>query len=391
MTIEHNWHSLELTKIILERIDRSCDRRITFAEFMDIVLYDRQYGYYSSGMVNIGASGDFFTSSSLCKDFGELLAIQFIEMWDILERPSPFYLVEIGAGNGNLTIDVLNYIRNNHTELSKILKYIIIEKSPELIDLQQQKLNCFSELNIVWKSWEDLAENSLVGCCFSNELIDAFPCHLITIDKRQLKEIYLTERAETLTETLGELSTAKISTYFDLIDIELSFPVYQDGYRSEVNLAALDWLQTLASKLNTGYLLTIDYGYPATKYYHPQRNRGTLQCYYRHRRHYNPYINLGYQDITSHIDFTALERQGELSGLNTIGFTQQALFLMALGLGDRLNELSSGRYNFKEVLQRRDALHQLIEPTGLGGFGVLIQGKNLNQSQYSVKGLTFPI
>jgi SAM-dependent MidA family methyltransferase len=380
----------ELRKIILERINHKSDRRITFAEYMDIVLYDRSYGYYSSGKVSIGAAGDFFTSSSLGRDFGELLAIQFIEIWQLLGKSLSFQLVEMGAGNGNLALDIVEFVRANNPDFYNALEYIIIEKSPELIKLQQEKLNRFTNLNIAWKSWEDIPDNSIYGCCFANELVDAFPVHLITIEDRELKEIYLTSDGETLTENNGELSTEKLIKYFELVGIELASPAFSNGYRTEVNLAALDWLQIVASKLNTGYLITIDYGYQAGKYYHPQRSQGTLQCYNRHRRHNNPYLNLGDCDITAHVDFTALDRQGRLCNLTTIGFTQQALFLMALGLGDRLNELSSGKYNFQQVLQRRDALHQLIDPTGLGGFGVLIQGKNLNSTQYSLKGLNIP-
>jgi SAM-dependent MidA family methyltransferase len=380
----------ELRKIILERINDQSDRRITFAEYMDIVLYDQYYGYYSSGRVSIGAAGDFFTSSSLGRDFGELLAIQFIDIWQLLGKPLSFQLVEMGAGNGNLTLDIVEFVRDNYSEFYNALEYIIIEKSPELIKIQQEKLTQFTNLNIAWKSWQAIPENSLYGCCFANELVDAFPVHLVTIKDRKLREIYLTSDGETLTENSGELSTEQLIQYFELIGIELASPVYSNGYRTEINLAALDWLQMVASKLQIGYLLTIDYGYQAAKYYHPQRSQGTLQCYYQHRRHNNPYINLGYQDITTHVDFTALDRQGRLCNLVTIGFTQQALFLMALGLGDRLNELSSGKYNFQQVFQRRDALHQLISPTGMGGFGVLIQGKNLNSTQYSLKGLNIP-
>ena len=146
-------------------------------------------------------------------------------------------------------------------------------------------------------------------------------------------------------------------------------------------------METVSKKLNRGYILTIDYGYPAVKYYHPQRSQGTLQCYYQHHRHNNPYVNLGQQDITAHVDFTSLENQGKNCNLETIGFTKQGMFLMALGLGDRLNELSNGKYNIMEVLQRRDALHQLINPLGLGGFGVLIQGKNLTKEQHYLQGL----
>ena len=206
----------------------------------------------------------------------------------------------------------------------------------------------------------------------------------------KLKEIYVTREQNKLTETYGEISTPKLQDYFNLVDINLPTKDYPKDYRTEVNLAALDWLSTVSHKLQKGYLLTIDYGYPATKYYHPQRYQGTLKCYYQHRHHNNPYVNLGYQDITAHVDFTALEKQGELCGLEKIGFTQQGMFLMALGLGDRLKELSSGKYDIQQVFRRRDALHQLIDPTGLGGFGVLIQGKNLQTQEKSLKGLTIP-
>ena len=147
----------------------------------------------------------------------------------------------------------------------------------------------------------------------------------------------------------------------------------------------------MTNKLKTGYLLTIDYGYPAAKYYHPQRSQGTLSCYYQHRHHSDPYINVGQQDITTQVNFTALEKWGEHCQLVTLGFTQQALFLMGLGLGDRLMDLSVGQYDFTTLLKRRDALHQLIEPTGLGKFGVLIQGKGLTpeQRKLSLSGLTF--
>ena len=377
-------NSSALYKIISEKIQNSERSRITFAQYQDLVLYEPNYGYYSSGTVGIGAKGDFFTASSLGKDFGELLAVQFIEMWHKLDCPKPFTVVEMGAGNGNLAVDILRYLTATQSEFLSHLEYIILEKAPQLITKQKQLLAQFKNLNITWKDWSDLADDSLVGCCFSNELIDAFPVHQIVINHGQIQEVYVTLEAGSLKETYNELSTSKIKDYFELIEIDLSNDNYPQGYRTEVNLAALDWLETVSRKLQQGYLLTIDYGYPATKYYHPQRSQGTLQCYYRHRRHNNPYVNLGEQDITTHVDFTALENYGKQQGLVTIGLTKLALFLMALGIGDRLQELSSGKYNLIEVLQRRDALHQLIDPTGLGGFGVLIQGKNLTFAQQSL-------
>ena len=134
----------------------------------------------------------------------------------------------------------------------------------------------------------------------------------------------------------------------------------------------------------------MDYGYDAQKYYHPQRYEGTLKCYYQHRHHNNPYVNVGCQDITSHVNFTALKKVGEIFSLDKIGFTQQALFLMGLGLGDRLYGLSNDKILLSELWQRRNQLHELINPQGLGGFGILLQGKNLSdrEKQTPLKGFT---
>ena len=385
-----DFNSQQLQKILRTEINSSPKERITFARYMDLVLYHQQYGYYNSGIASIGVKGDFFTSSSLGRDFGELLAIQIREMWQNLGRPDPFYVVEMGAGNGELALDILNFLLDSSERgLVQALKYIIVEQSPAL-KLKQQQLLESLDLDLSWKTWSEISPNSIVGCFLSNELIDAFPVHLVTKNNGQIEEVFLSIESDKLHETIHPLSTENIARYFDLVSIDLCQPQYADGYRTEVHLQALEWLQTVASKLNRGYVLTIDYGYKADKYYRPSRQLGTLQCYYRHRRHNNPYANIGYQDITAHVDFTALQRQGKQYDLETIGFTQQGLFLMALGLGDRLNELSSGKYDLSQIFQRRDALHQLIDPTGLGGFGILIQGKNLAESEKSLRGFITP-
>ena len=380
-------NSQALYKIVLEKIRQSYKSQLTFAEYMDLVLYHTQYGYYSSGAVGIGAEGDFFTAVSLGKDFGELLAIQLFQMWQNLDCPQNFSLVEMGAGQGNLAQDILNYLSKKYPEFLDALNYIIVEKSPSLRTRQQQKLADFNEVNLIWKSWDEISDNELIGCCFSNELVDAFPVHQIVINDRALQEVFVTEQEGKIREQYDDISTNRLQEYFDLVAIDFKKQDYPQDYRTEVNLMALDWLETIAQKLHQGYLLTIDYGYQAAKYYHPQRSQGTLKCYYQHRHHNNPYVNLGQQDITTHVDFTALEHQGKKLGFETVGFTKQAIFLMALGLSDRLQELSSGKYNIQEIFQRRDALHQLIDPNGLGGFGVLIQGKNLTQEQHNLQGL----
>ncbi len=375
-----------LLNIISSEIAVSCQEKITFAQFADLVLYHPQWGYYNSEKIKIGSQGDFFTSPSLGKDFGELLAEQFVEMWAILEYPAPFTLVEMGAGTGVLAGDILAYLTERYPDLVPVLEYTIVELSPSLIAQQQQSLEPWlDKIKITWKTLEEIESNSITGCCFANELVDAFPVHLVTIEQGKLREIYVTLEEGKFKEVTDEPSTSKLGEYFSLVEIECPRDTYPEGYRTEINLNALDWLGEVAAKLHRGYLLTIDYGYTAAKYYHPQRREGTLHCYYQHRRHHNPYVNLGQQDITTHVDFTALEKEGARLGLDKVGFTKQGMFLMALGLGDGLAALSSSKLDFQQVLKRRDALHQLINPTGLGGFGVLIQSKGLDPN-HSLKG-----
>ncbi|MFQ4146015.1 class I SAM-dependent methyltransferase [Chlorogloeopsis sp. ULAP02] len=441
--------NLELCAVIADRIATNPHKRITFAEYMDLVLYHPEYGYYSTQAVNIGKQGDFFTSVHLGSDFGELLAEQFAQMWEILGQPVPFSLVEMGAGQGHLALDILKYVQQRYPDFFAALEYIIVEKSPALRQVQQERLQ---EFKLRWCSLEDIPNSSITGCFFSNELVDALPVHQFILEPGQLREIYVTteegrgqEAVDTkwllaevaarlpkvgrrnildsefshsptpplphsptpplphsptpplsdsspspFVEVTGELSTPKLAEYFDLVGIQFTENVYPEGYRSEVNLAALNLLGVVADRLQRGYVLTVDYGYPASSYYNPRRSQGTLQCYWHHQRHHNPYINVGRQDITAHVDFTALERWGEGCGLNKVSFTRQELFLMMLGLGDRIASLSHKEKSISQMLRRRDALHQLVDPLGLGGFGVLLQSKGLRQTESSqpLKGFT---
>jgi len=389
--------NLALRDLIAQKIAETPEQRITFAEYMEWVLYHPQHGYYSTDQVKIGAKGDFVTSPHLGADFSELLAEQFAEMWQILGHPKPFTLIEMGAGQGLIVQDVLRYLHRHHFECFESLRYVIVEKSSALVAEQQQRLAKLSQSwgNLSWQTLDEISPASIIGCCFSNELVDAFPVHQLVIEAGQLREVYVTvDQSGNFTEVIGELSTPKLASYFDWIGVKLPSEAYPTGYRTEVNLAALDWMEAIATRLQRGYLLTIDYGYPASRYYQPSRAQGTLQCYYQHAHHSNPYIHIGRQDLTAHVDFTALERQGELSGLQTVGFTQQGLFLMALGLGDRLSALSNptSDLSLQATLQRREALHSLMNPMGLGNFGVLIQSKGLSEEERgrSLKGLKTP-
>ena len=384
----------QLISIIKDKIASSPEQKITFADYMDLVLYHPKAGYYTSGQVDIGKAGDFFTAASLGSDFGELLAENFVEMWEKLERPNPFDLVEMGAGKGELAEDILTYLSQHYPQCLQGLHYHIIEQSPALRKQQQAKLKPWeNKVTLRWETWEEIPDSALVGCCFSNELVDAFPVHRVQLEGGALQEIYVSLAEENTESPFQEVidtpSTSQLQTYFQTVGITFPASDYPEGFQTEVNLAIQPWLATVSRCLKQGYLLTIDYGYPAEKYYNPQRYAGTLQCYVEHQRHNDPYYLIGQQDITSHVDFTAIETYGKQYNLEFYHFTQQALFLMSSGLGDRLNALSQGGFNVMEVLQRRDALHQLIDAMGLGGFGVLLQGKGMREAEQNTPLLGF--
>ncbi|ABG53760.1 protein of unknown function DUF185 [Trichodesmium erythraeum IMS101] len=389
LTISNN--NENLCTIIYKSISESQNKRITFAEYMDLVLYHPQYGYYATHPVNIGKQGDFLTSPHWGSDFGELLAEQFLQMWHILQRPNNFTIVEMGAGQGILAEQILGYLKQKHLDFFQTVEYLIVEKS-EVLKVQQKQI--LQSYQVRWSDWDKISHSSITGCFFSNELVDAFPVHKFRIEEREIKEIYVSSNSQgKFVEITDKISTPEIAEYFNLVDIDLLSFVDVEGYQSEVNLQALDWIKIVSNKLLKGYLLTIDYGYQAVRYYNPVRKEGTLQCYYQHHRNNDPYWNVGRQDITAHVDFTALEKQGNLLDLETLGFTKQGLFLMALGLGDRLNELSNNQgFSVEEVFRRREALHSLIDPIGLGNFGVLVQSKSLSEEEkkQTLKGLSMP-
>ncbi len=392
MQLDEHGNCKALVNLISQRIRESICDRISFAEYMELALYHPQYGYYATAPSKIGAQGDFFTSPHLGSEFGELIAEQLLQMWQLLEQPHPFTVVEMGAGQGLLASDILNYLAHRAPDLFKGLDYRIVERAPALIAEQQHQLKPLQErgAQIRWGDLAAIAPESVTGCFLSNELVDALPVHQVIVESGRLQEVYVTlaEPAaddRPFTEVSGELSTPQLAEYFEQLGIDLTAPRYPDLYQTEVSLAALDWMAAVANRLQRGYVLTIDYGYPSDRYYHPVRSQGTLQCYYQHRHHSDPYRYVGQQDITAHVDFTALQKQGERWGLDTLGLTKQGLFLMGLGLGDRIATLSQSTATdaktIQDILLRRDALQRLVDPMGLGNFGVLIQSKGVPTDQ----------
>lgn len=367
--IEDNSMSNPLEILLRERI--STKGPLPFAEFMECCLYHPVYGYYMVDRHRIGREGDFFTSSSVHPLFGKLVAKQLLQMWELLGTPKDFIIVEQGAGDGHLCFDILDTLRKDAPEFYRNLQYHLIEVSPVARTRQVQLLAGHSS-KVVWSEFDQL--DGVVGCFLSNELIDAFPVHLIEKNNGELKEVYVSWSDNAFCEVLHPLSTPLLTEYFKSIDIDL-----HEGNRAEINLAALSWLQRVAKQLRRGFVLTVDYGYQASELYAPWRTTGTLMCYHRHTTSENPYERVGEQDMTSHVDFTSLIKTGEASGLTKIFFGEQCRFLLGLGFVEALLEAQALETDPNRALALRLTLKNLILPEdGMGEmFKVLVQGKEV--------------
>ncbi len=346
---------------------------ITFAEFMGLCLYHPQHGYYMAARERIGKGGDFFTSTSVHSLFGALLARQLEQMWQILGGGA-FTVAEQGAGEGHLCLDILNAAAAR-PEFYRQIRYRLVEISPENRRRQQQLLAPHAE-KVDWCSVEEL--HGMEGCFLSNELLDAFPVHLVEKRDGRIFEVFVKLRDGEIAEDLRPPSNPGILDYFHRAGVE---PV--EGNRAEVNLAAVDWMQQVGRILRRGFVLTIDYGYPTAELYAPFRRDGTLMCYSRHQAGENPYLRIGCQDLTAHVDFGTVQRAGEEQGLFTLFFGEQYRFLLALGFVEALVELQAQVATEKEARALRLTLKNLILPDGGMGetFKVLVQGKDVGRPQ----------
>lgn len=392
----------QLRTLIIEAIHSAPQARLTFERFMEMALYQPKEGYYTHRGGLIGARGDFYTAPHLTPIFGELISQQIVQFWQRLGCPVLFQVVETGAGQGLLASDILANLYRGDPALWQALRYTIVEISEPLRVAQRRRLEAVPNgpelvAKTQWRSLNEFAPGEIDGCFVSNELLDAFPVHLVTLANGRWQEIYVAfdAQASQFEEVSGPLSNPALASYLD--NLNLNLKDYEDGYRTEINLGALDWLETVSQALGRGYILTIDYGYPAAQRYQPRRRAGTLQCYSSHQVNDNPYINIGRQDITSHVDFSALLTRGEELGLRTEGFTRQANFLLGLGLGERLAAINDPAYRVqaglttKQQLAEREALQRLINPTVLGNFGVLIQSRQVPPGSEKLKGLSLEL
>lgn len=355
---------MNLSDIIKERI--RLDGPMTFRSFMQAALYHPGMGYYASPNTSIGRKGDFYTSPQAHPIFGAMLGEQALEAWRILGEPSTFHIIESGGGMGHLCNDMLNYLKDKPAYEG--LKYTIIEINPHLEDQQWSLLiNHASNVSFA-KSLDDICPADK-GLIISNELFDAMPVHLIEMRTNPM-EVHVSLENNEFTETLGPLSDAAISDYLN----EFIKDKLPEGYRTEVNLEMKDWFSSASKVLKEGFVVSIDYGYGAAEYYADERSRGTIMCYYKHQLSENPYENIGGQDITSHVNFSALKRFGDELGFAGIGFARQGAYLVSLGIDKMIAEMrSKNPGGFKRDLM---LIKNLIMPGTMGDtHKVLVQYK----------------
>ncbi len=339
---------------------------IPFRQFMERALYDPTHGYYASGRAAIGQNGDFLTSVSVGPLFGRLLAVQFEEMWERLDRPARFEVVEQGANTGEFAQDVLS-VAESRPEFFAALRYTIVEPFEMNATRQRERLARFAG-QVTWSaSLEALAP--FTGIHFSNELLDALPVHRLVFRNGAWKEQYVAAESENLCWSDGPLSAPALEAFLPhLPRIE--------GYATEINLEALAWMEAVARRLERGYVLVADYGYARADYYLPDRTQGTLACYRQHRPGDDPLAQPGAQDLTAHVDFTTLAEQAQQAGLTLAGFTDQHHFLAAFGKHLFPDITDPGQLTVERRKEMR-AFATLMHPTLLGrGFQFLALSKN---------------
>jgi len=304
---------------------------ISFARYMELALYAPGLGYYAAGARKFGEGGDFVTAPELSPLFSRCLARQCLQVLDGLGTGA---ILEFGAGSGVMAADIL-------AELERLgalpTAYHILELSAELRARQQQTLAARVPHLLERVVWLDRLPDAFAGVVLANEVLDAMPVHRFCVEADQDFELYVGWEDGDFVWRRGPVSdgrvAARIVALRGLLGAELP-----ERFESEINLAAEDWMRSVAAVLHSGMVLLIDYGYPRREYYHPQRVGGTLMCHYRQRAHPDPLILAGLQDITAHVDFTAVAEAAVETGLEVAGYTTQAHFLLACGLDTAMAE-----------------------------------------------------
>jgi SAM-dependent MidA family methyltransferase len=344
---------------------------MTFAAYMRESLYHPEHGYYSRP-AQPARFGDYYTSVDVHPVFGRLLARQLAEMWEALGRPAPFLAVEAGAGTGRLAAQILDFTARALPEFHAALEYVAAEPSAARRAQHGAALAPHVAAGRA-RSAAALPGEIPAGCILSNELLDALPVHRVVREGGELREIRVALDGERFCEQLGPLSTAALADYFHVQGIELV-----EGQQAEAGLEAAAWIEDAGRRLGRGFVLTIDYGHEARELYDERHLRGTLLAYRWHRAGEDFYAAPGEQDLTAHVNFTALDLWGRRAGLARTGLVSQSQFLLALGRGNDFADLYDEGPSEAERIRARLLLKTLIFPEGMGEtFRVLAQHKGI--------------
>ncbi len=367
---------MDLSAIIKNKIEKSGP--IPFREFMSMALYHDDFGYYTKSSFPAGARGDFVTSPHTSRLFGALLCNQIEEFFKYTSS-SDFQIVEMGAGAGYLAGDILKHA-NECSALSQI-KYVIVEPHPETRAIQRSNLENLSS-KVEWVEGLDNLEE-FNGCLISNELLDSFPVHLVHKENDDWYEVYVDLDSQgAFVEILRPILDDDLNYYLATLPFQVPSP-----YRTEINLAAKNWIKQLSGVLKKGFVLTIDYGYSADNFFAPHRNRGTLLGYYSQNVVEDVLQSPGFIDITSHVNFTDLCRWGKENGLDPIGFAPQYAFLGGLDFEGTFRKIYKQVDPFSPEMA---AVKMLILPQGMGeSHQVFVQSKNINSSDIKLSGFNF--
>jgi SAM-dependent MidA family methyltransferase len=333
---------------------------ISFARYMELALYAPGLGYYSAGSHKLGAAGDFITAPELSPLFGRTLARQLAEL---LAQDIPD-IIELGAGSGALAAVLLAELAT----LNRLpQRYLILEVSADLRQRQQAHLAATVPQLADRVSWLDRLPDQFQAIVIGNEVLDALPVHRVRVDQGGIEEIGVIASDDHFAWACRAASAP--------LRQALAAQDLPDDYETEINLAALALINSLAQGLRRGVLLFIDYGFPAHEFFHPQRNRGTLMCHYRHQSHADPFLWPGLQDITAHVDFSAAAQAG--APLELLGYTGQAQFLINCGITELLAAVPAADAARYAPLAAQ--AQQLLSPAEMGElFKVIALGRGVS-------------
>lgn len=357
-------HSQRLSALLRQRI-ADAGGWLSFADFMALTLYAPGLGYYAAGARKFGSAGDFVTAPEMSGLFGTALARQIAE---ILPLSAP-YVLEVGAGSGRLAADLLAALAEAGALPER---YYILDLSADLRERQQATLAAAVPQWLDRVEWLDRLPEAFSGVVVGNELLDAMPAHIVAWREAGIFERGVAVDAAGQFVWQEQPAQGALRDAAEEIGRQCALP---PGYESEISLAARAWTGEWGHRLVRGALLLIDYGFPRREFYHQQRARGTLMCHYRHRAHPDPFFWPGLQDLTVHVDFTAVIAAADAAGLDLLGYTNQGQFLINCGILDALATLPQGT---PEYFRASGAVGKLLMPHEMGElFKVIAIGREL--------------